>query len=60
VVAGQVYAGNADGNLYRIDSDGGVVWKVALGAAVTGDPVFVGGRIVAGLANGRIVAVAAE
>ena len=43
--------------LYRIDSDGGVVWKARLGAPVTGDPVMLRGRLVVGLANGRIVAL---
>ena len=53
----QAYVGNGDGFLYRIDSDGGVVWKARLGAPVTGDPVMLRGRLVVGLANGRIVAL---
>ena len=58
VVDGSLYAGNGDGNLYRIDVfDGGVVWKAPLGAAVTGDPVVVGGKVIVGLANGRLVAL---
>lgn len=53
----QIYVGNGDGFLYRIDSDGGVVWKTRLGAPLTGDPVMLRGRIVLGLANGRVVAL---
>jgi outer membrane protein assembly factor BamB len=55
---GSLYAGNGDGSVYRIDrSDGGVVWKVPVGAAATGDPVVVGGLVVVGAANGRVVAL---
>lgn len=52
-----VYVGNGDGRLYRIDTDGGVAWSINLGAAVTGDPIAVGGRLVVGLANGRVIAL---
>lgn len=58
LVGRSAYVGNGDGNLYRIDrDDGGIAWKVDLGAPVTGDPTVLGGLVVAGLANGRVVAL---
>lgn len=57
VVEDQIYAGNADGSLSRIDSDGGQVWSVPLGAPITGDPTMVHGLLIVGLANGRLVAL---
>lgn len=58
VVEDQIYAGNGDGTLFRIDGfDGGVVWTVKLGAPPTGEPVVARGLLVVGLANGRVVAL---
>ncbi len=54
-----LYAGNADGRLYRVDlDDGGTAWSVNLGSAVTGDPTLSGGLLVVGTAAGRLVGLA--
>jgi outer membrane protein assembly factor BamB len=57
--AGQAYAADGEGTLFRLDEDGGVAWTVPLGVAITGDPVLIDGLLVLGTADGRILALRA-
>jgi outer membrane protein assembly factor BamB len=56
-----LYAGGSDGRVYRLDlADGGEVWQVEVGAAVTADPVIVDDMLVLGLSNGDVVGLMAR
>jgi len=61
VQADAIYVGRHDGQLDRIDmADGGTVWSLDLGGALTGAMCHTSGLIFLGTADGRLLALEAK